>query len=209
MALKYHPDRNKGNTSAEAKFKEINAAYQVLSDPKKRKEYDQFGADPMQWGWFSGGNYQYADMGGGWFWGFEDIFSQYQTQKGSSRTGKRSSGFSFDFSDLFGGGHEASGHHRTRNPDMDGEDLDITKTAEIPFLDFLFDTSIEITWPSGKTLILKVKANTKPWTKFKLTGKGKTRGGMTGDMYVIVDAKMPRSPNQKVLQMIEGIRHSL
>lgn len=42
MALQYHPDRNKGNATAEAKFKEINAAYQVLSDPKKRKEYDQF-----------------------------------------------------------------------------------------------------------------------------------------------------------------------
>ena len=44
LAVKYHPDKNKGNKEAEEKFKEINEAYAVLSDPKKRKEYDSFGS---------------------------------------------------------------------------------------------------------------------------------------------------------------------
>ena len=48
MALKYHPDRNKGDKSAEAKFKEISEAYAVLSDTEKRKQYDTFGADGFQ-----------------------------------------------------------------------------------------------------------------------------------------------------------------
>ncbi|MBS4025826.1 MAG: DnaJ domain-containing protein, partial [Clostridia bacterium] len=45
LATKYHPDKNQGNTEAEAKFKEISAAYEVLKDEKKRELYNQFGSD--------------------------------------------------------------------------------------------------------------------------------------------------------------------
>ena len=44
MAMQYHPDRNKGDKKAEAKFKEVNEAYQTLSDTSKKKNYDQFGS---------------------------------------------------------------------------------------------------------------------------------------------------------------------
>jgi DnaJ-class molecular chaperone len=81
--------------------------------------------------------------------------------------------------------------------------------VEIPFLDFLFDTSVSVKTVYGKVLSLKLKANTKPGTKFKLTGKGRTSGGKTGDMFVIVNAKMPHAPDQKILKMIDGIRDSI
>ncbi len=77
MAMKYHPDRNKGDAEAEKKFKEASEAYEVLRDPDKRARYDQFGHAGV-----NGGNY-----GGGVDFdnvGFEDIFSR--------------------FSDIFGGG---------------------------------------------------------------------------------------------------------
>ena len=73
LAKKYHPDVCK-EPDAEAKFKEVQEAYEVLSDSTKRQQYDQFGHDgPM------GGNGGFGgfDFGGGGFGGFEDIFSSF------------------------------------------------------------------------------------------------------------------------------------
>ena len=73
LAMKYHPDRNKGDKEAEAKFKEVNEAYQTLSDDKKRQQYDMFGKTGGA-GWFWGGFW-------GWFWWVDvdlwDIFSEF------------------------------------------------------------------------------------------------------------------------------------
>ena len=85
LAMKYHPDKNPGDKEAERKFKEINEAHAVLSDPEKRKKYDQFGRD-----------WEVYQQAGGQRGDFD--FSQYSSPEGQRfyyRTG--------DFSEVFGG----------------------------------------------------------------------------------------------------------
>ena len=75
LAKKNHPDVNPGDKQAEERFKEINEAYQVLSNPQKRAQYDQFGHDGPQAGFGGGGFGDFSGFGGGGFGGFDDIFS--------------------------------------------------------------------------------------------------------------------------------------
>ena len=77
LAKKNHPDVNPGDKEAEERFKEINEAYQVLSNPQKRAQYDQFGHDGPQG--FGGNSSAYSDFSGfgGFGGGFEDIFSSF------------------------------------------------------------------------------------------------------------------------------------
>ena len=111
LAMQYHPDRNPDNPEAEAKFKEINEAYEVLSDDTKRANYDQFGHDGPQGFGGSGGSGGFGGFGGFGGGGVEDIFDM--------------------FGDMFGGGFGGSSRPRRRGPER-GADIrqDITITFE-------------------------------------------------------------------------------
>lgn len=82
LALQYHPDRNSGDKDAEEKFKEINEAYQVLSDPQKKSQYDQYGTAD-----FNGGGFDASDLGG-----FGDIFESFFGGGFGGNTSRRRSG---------------------------------------------------------------------------------------------------------------------
>lgn len=124
LAHKYHPDKKEGN---EAKFKQVNEAYQVLSDESKRSKYDQFGSQYENMG--NAGGYQ----GGGWG-GFD--FS------GASGFGNGSAEFDFGnlndiFSDFFGGGGFGGRREQRRGRDISTE-------IQISFSDSIFGTNRKI-----------------------------------------------------------------
>ena len=92
LARRYHPDVNKDDPEAEAKFKEISEAYKVLSDPKARAQYDRFGhaAFDGAGGQGAGGFDPFGDFGGfGGFGGFDDIFDMFFGGAGEAAGGAR------------------------------------------------------------------------------------------------------------------------
>lgn len=114
LAIKYHPDKNQGNKEAEEKFKEINEAFQVLSDPEKRQRYDQFGsADGAGFDGFGG------------FGGFSS-----------------GGGFDFDLGDIFGDFFGGGGRSKRRNGPERGSDLEVT--INLTFEEAVFGCKKEI-----------------------------------------------------------------
>ena len=177
LALKYHPDHNKGDKAAEAKFKDLSEAYAVLSDPEKKKQYDMFGAEGFQ------NRFSQEDIFKGFDFG--NIFSEFGFGGGG-----RSQNI---FSQMFGGAggpgqrHYRTGGFRGQNQAMKGQDLlyELSLTLEE-----LFETASKIISYQldgrQETVSVKIPAGIPAGRKLRLQGKGQAGpyGGPAGDLYV-------------------------
>lgn len=145
LAKKYHPDTNPGDKEAEAKFKEASEAYAVLSDPDKRRQYDQFGHAAFDGGAGGGFDFNFSDM--------SDIFG----------------GFGDLFGDLFGGGR------RTNNGPRRGANIRVGVTIDFEEAVFGCEKIIEVSLKDEcKTCgATGAKAGTQPVTCSSCKGKGK------------------------------------
>ncbi|MFN8374089.1 MAG: J domain-containing protein [Anaerolineae bacterium] len=166
LAKKHHPDANPNNPQAEARFKEINEAYEVLSDPDKRAKYDRFGPDFARMGGVPGGG-QYT----------------YTTDEASD--------FGNIFETLFGGlggstrGTRSGSRVNTR---MKGEDIE--QPVRISLRE-AYEGATRLVTKGERKIRVNIPAGATDGTKVRMSGEGEAGvgGGPAGDLYLIVEVE--------------------
>ena len=164
LARQYHPDMNPDNKEAHKKFQQINEANEVLSDPQKRKKYDQYGKD-----WKHADQYEQArsQQRGGW-------------KNQEYEQGYDEGDFSSFFESLFGNGHRRSKRSGAR---FRGQDIEATLQLN---LSDVFTTHQQTFTINGKNLRITIPAGAEDGQKIKLKGQGGqgSNGAPPGDLYI-------------------------
>lgn len=169
LARKYHPDLNPNDENAKKKFQQINEANEVLSDPEKRKKYDQYGKD-----------WKHAEQ-------FEKA-NQQQSQSRASSGGQQSYGssggdFSGDFSEFFESMYGSAAGGRTRQTKFRGQDLNAD--LHLSLMD-VYKTQQQTLTVNGKNIRLTIPAGVENGQVIKIAGHGApgANGGPNGDLYI-------------------------
>jgi molecular chaperone DnaJ len=135
LAMKYHPDRNQGDKTAEGKFKEASEAYQVLSDPKKKSSYDQFGHSAFEGGNGGAGGFDFGGFESG---AFSDIFDDF-------------------FGDFMGSGRGGRGSKKSRSNRGSDLKINLEITLEEAYLGKKNKLSIYLQTKSVKNVLVMVQ----------------------------------------------------
>jgi len=179
LALKHHPDRNQGNKKAEETFKQINQAYDVLSDPKKKALYDEFGEVGLREGFNADQFRHYQGAHGGGAVNYEDMFG------GGGGGGEN---FASVFEQLFGAGMPGGvrpGSRRTR-PAAPRVGATLEASVTVPLATAVRGGEVTLT-VHGVGLTVKVPSGWKDGQKLRLAGRGEASpGGRAGDLILTI-----------------------
>ncbi|MHA0042182.1 DnaJ C-terminal domain-containing protein [Deinococcus sp. PEB2-63] len=181
LAKQYHPDKNAGDEKAAERFKEIGEAYAVLSDPEKRKVFDQFGHTGQVPPGYQGGGFQGGDFAGFDGSQFSDFFQGLFGGAGRRGGAGFQGGAQVNLEDLLGGGLGGAGQSRRFVQNVEGE-LQVT-------LEEAFSGSDEVINVDGKRLSLRVPAGTRDGARLRLAGQGPGGGDVLLTIRVLEDAR--------------------
>ncbi len=185
LALKYHPDRNKGNKEAEEKFKQISEAYAVLSDPEKRRQYDTFGASGFQQRYSQEDIFRNFDLG--------DILREFGINLGGGSARVYTSfGGGSPFDSIFGrtsmGGDPFGTSGFTRRGPQHVKGQDLTMELPIDLEDVLSgsEKTIAVGGAGGRRVAVRIPPGIEDGKKLRVAGQGgpSPTGGPAGDLYL-------------------------
>ncbi|MEN6507678.1 MAG: DnaJ C-terminal domain-containing protein [Smithella sp.] len=187
LAVKWHPDKNPNNKAAEEKFKKISEAYAVLSDAKKREQYDQFGSADQY-------RQQYSQ---------EDIFRDFDLDeilrgfgfgggRGQTtfRTSRRGGGGAQDFEDPFSGIFGGGGGRHYANMPQKGQDAEYNLSISLEESVMGADKKISLQMENRiEDINVKIPPGISSGKKLRLPGKGLAgyNGGQNGDLYLNIN----------------------
>lgn len=215
LAKEYHPDRHPDDATAEAKFKEIGEAYEVLKDEEKRRKYDELrrygsGGQPgsMSYEDFMNRFGGYRDATGGreeFTWGFgsglEDIFSQLfgGGRSEPTRASKRGGGFRFDF----GASDTGTTARRDTSEPQTTSDAFFKRKGDDAYADIsinlaqaLLGSTIRVRTPQGSRVNVRIAAGTQPGALLRIPGMGFEGRGKRGDLYIRTNLTIPTTLTQ-------------
>lgn len=173
LAMQYHPDRNPNDKQAEERFKEINEAYQVLSDSQKRAHYDRLGSDYSRWQQRGApGDFNWDQYGGGFPGGVRVEYGDLDDLFGGA------GGFSDFFRTIFGQQAQGAGARSRQQPQGYQQELEIT-------LEEAYQGATRLLQSDGKQKQVRIPAGVRTGSKVRVAGAGPN--GL--DLYLIVDVK--------------------
>lgn len=177
----HHPDKSTGD---EAKFKEINEAYQVLSDEQKRTSYDQFGSEGTPFGGASdyGFGFNQQQAGGGWdFRGFSSEGSPFGD----------SGGLGDIFETIFSQAYSQ-----------------VQTEIEISLTQAILGDKLELITSKGENITLIIPPSTQDGTTFKFRGKGNSHRRGRGDLLITVRVQLPKHLSYEQKELLEKLRQA-